>query len=111
MSIMVKPKSFGFTLAANDDKSLRYVDLDRPPEEPKVPAKWELAWDWMREFLRNGPIEYKKVLDKGSAHGHSKNSLYKAKEMRGVRTVERDEGTCWILRLQDLERDPGIPNN
>ena len=111
MSIMVKPKSFGFTLEANDDKSLRYVNLDRPPEEPKTPTKWELAWEWMRPFLRNGPIEYKKVLDKGSAHGHSKNALYKAKEMKGVLTVERDEGTCWSLRLQDQERDPSIPDN
>ncbi|MCH8876701.1 MAG: AAA family ATPase [Chloroflexi bacterium] len=110
MSIMRKPKPFGFTLAANDDKSLSYVNLDQAPEEPRKLTLWEKAWDWMREFLQDGPIEYREVLEQGSAHGHSKNSLYKAKEKKDVVTVERDEGTCWSLSTRDTDPEPYIPN-
>lgn len=111
MSIMVKPKSFGFTLAGNDDNSLSYINLDQAPEEPKVPNETERAMDYLGDWLKPGPMLAKEVFENAKGAGLSDVTLKRAKKRLGIiskKDATKSGSWTWTLPAQP---EPYIPEN
>lgn len=111
MSLMPKPKQFGFTLASGRDGDLRYVNLDRPPEEPKQSSATDEAGDFLMELLKEGAIEAVKVYETAKAMGVAEATLKRAKKALHISSFKKGDRWFWGLPTQSEEREAWIPEN
>lgn len=67
----------------------------RPRLKHKNTQKADAAIALLVHILRSGPVPTQEILERGKAHGLSKNTLIRAKEVLKVRSIKRGKAWYW----------------
>ena len=78
-------------LAAKNDKR-------RPGPQPEALSQ---AAEWLRDLLKDAPLEAAKVKDEGKAAGYTWRTLHRAKDALGIRPYREQFGGKWLWKLPE----------
>ena len=96
----VKPATLGITMGTSGNE----YDLD-PPVEPEpetgrrgpAPVKLEECKEWLTRFLSPHPARIKDIISAAGEGGHTKTTLYAAKESLGLDEYIEGKLKSWSL--------------
>jgi len=70
----------------------------KPGPEPEARSQ---AVDWLRELLKDGPLESARVKDEGKAAGYTWRTLHRAKDVLGIQPYREQFGGKWMWKLPE----------
>jgi len=85
------------------ETSLVFVD---PPEKPKQIGQRDLATEWLRDYLREGPKRSRDLFAAAAARGFSERTISRARENIRIACFRRPNDPSWFWALAaDLDRE------
>lgn len=117
-NIAARPDSLAFRLVSSEHdpgtavlrwegvSPLSAEDLCRPAPSGS-PARDD-AGDWLEAFLEDGPRLSADVFSEGGEAGHSKKTLYRAKDERGIEAKRKGFGGPWEWHLPGTAERPDL---
>ena len=106
-------KSLAYRVVADDEDAAPYIvwegesdftadDLIAPPQTHEQKSAFDDAFEFLKDYLQDGPKNSRDVYEKGQTCGHSRATLTRASRSDHFEKVKlgMKDGWCWMLKGQ-----------